>query len=168
MINVSVEEYKLKMKHAYMCALKSDDRSTKNGAILCLEGWNVVSGWNHFVPGYGDLEAHHERPLKYALTEHAERDVIYKAAAHGIKTKGLTMVCPWATCPDCARAIVEAEIAELICHQACCNFLQERPDWKPLVELGLEIVRKGGVKVIMFDGKVGGVENLHNGVVWYP
>jgi hypothetical protein len=47
-----------------------------------------LGGFNHFIKGYGHLEEHHARPVKYNLVEHAERDVIYKAAANGIKTAG--------------------------------------------------------------------------------
>ena len=105
--NISPEEIKHKLGLAYRLAEKSDDKSTKNGALLVCDGWTVVTGYNHMMDGFGHLPEHHERPFKYWVTEHAERDVILKAAAKGIRTEGLTLVANWVACPDCARAIVE-------------------------------------------------------------
>jgi dCMP deaminase len=164
--NVLDVDIPLKIRAAYVAALKSTDRSTKTGAVLVDSGWNVISGYNHHIPGYGDEPEHHERPFKYAITEHAERDVILKAAKAGIKTEGLTMVAPWVACEDCARAIVLAGISQVICHKQCQD--RNRPDWKGAVDTGLEILNRGGVELVVWDGKVGGIENLNNGNVWYP
>lgn len=164
--NLAYADIPLKMKAAYKVAEMSTDRSTKNGAILVSEGWNVIQGWNHHVAGYGDEPEHHERPFKYWVTEHAERDVILKAARAGIQTRGLTMVANWVACPDCARAVVEAGIRHVICHQECMD--RDRPDWKPMVDAGLEILKRGGVELTRWSGKLGGIENLNGGEVWYP
>jgi len=164
--NVMRSFIRCKMRAAYTAAIKSTDRSTKNGAILVQDGWNVVTGWNSHVPGYGVKPEHHERPFKYWVTEHAERDVILKAARKGIKTAGLTLVANWVACPDCARAIVLAGIRQVICHKACMD--RDRPDWKPMVDAGLEIFRRGGVELIVWDGVVGDITNLNNGEIWKP
>jgi len=164
--NLAYADIPAKMRAAYTAALQSTDRSTKNGAILVQEGWNVVAGWNHHTAGYGHKPEHHERPFKYWITEHAERDVILKAARQGIKTSGLTMVANWVACPDCARAIVEAEIRHVVCHRSCMD--RDRPDWKPMVDAGLEILRRGGVEITIWDGKIGNIKNLNNGELWEP
>lgn len=164
--NLGQEEIHLKLRAAYMAAANSDDRSTKNGAVLVCEGWNVLSGFNHMMDGYGHLPEHHERPFKYWVTEHAERDVILKAAAKGIQTKGMTMVANWVACPDCARAIVTAELACVVTHKACMDRTPER--WKEMVDAGLTILKNGGVKLCIWDGGIGGIENLNNGEIWYP
>lgn len=164
--HVTEGDIQLKLRTAYKAAERSDDRSTKNGAILVCDGCNLLAGCNHMLPGYGDKPEHHERPFKYWVTEHAERDVILKAAAKGIRTQGLTMVANWVACPDCARAIVEAGIAAVITHKACMDRTPER--WAELVDAGLNILLKGGVYLYMWDGKVGDVSNLNNGELWYP
>jgi dCMP deaminase len=164
--NLAYADIPLKMKAAYKAAEMSTDRSTKNGAILVKDGWNAVAGWNHHVAGYGDEPAHHERPFKYWVTEHAERDVILKAARRGIKTEGLTMVANWVACPDCARAVVEAGIRHVICHAECMERMPER--WKEQIDVGLEILERGGVELTRWSGKIGGIENLNNGEVWLP
>jgi deoxycytidylate deaminase len=98
---------RIQLRNAYLAAKRSDDRSTKNGVILTTQDMEVV-GFNHFTPGFGDKEEHHERPLKYSLVEHAEADAIHAAASLGVNTNGAIMFAPWAPCPDCARAIVGA------------------------------------------------------------
>ena len=164
--NVSYKEIPLKLKAAYSAAEKSDDRSTKNGAILVKEGWNVLTGWNHMMEGWGGELEHHERPFKYWITEHAERDVLLKAASKGICTKGMTLVANWVACPDCARAIVLAGIDTVICHKDCQKLTPER--WKDMVTAGIDIMKQGGVRVIEWEGKIGGIHNIHNGELWAP
>lgn len=165
-MEIEHQDIRWKLKAAYKAAAKSTDRVTQNGALLVQEGWNIVTACNHHVEGYGDLNAHHERPMKYALTEHAERAVILAAARKGIKTKGLTLVANWVACPDCARAIVLSGIDTVVCHKDCQDRTPER--WKDLVALGLDILRNGGVEIIEWEGKIGGVHNRNNGELWAP
>lgn len=153
---------------AYLEAMKSDDRSTKNGTLL-VDGSEIVArGFNHFIAGYGDKEEHHDRPLKYSITEHAERDVIYNAAADGVATRGLLMVGHWVACPDCARAIAQSEINAVLCHRQCMARTPER--WADMVLLGLEILKKNHVELIAFDSgsEILGVNNLNSGEIWCP
>jgi deoxycytidylate deaminase len=154
--------YRLARRH-------STDRSTHNGAILTDESGDLrtlAAGWNSHLPGWGDKEEHHERPLKYSLTEHAERAALYDAARKHVRTKGLTMIANWVACPDCARGIVLAGIRRVICHKQCMDRTPSR--WKEMVDLGLEMMEKNGVEVIQWDGLVESVFNLNNGEVWSP
>lgn len=156
------------LRRAYQLACTSTDTSTKNGALLITrEGVVVVDGVNAFTDGEQILDPrNYERPRKYKVTEHAERAAIYKAARLGIPTKGLLMVCPWASCPDCARAIVLAGIIRVIGHRQAYDKTPLR--WQEEVAFGLEILRGGGVAYQMFDGQIGGVENLFDGRIWCP
>lgn len=165
-INVHNDDIQMKLQAAYMAATNSTDQSTHTGAVLVQGGWNVVSGYNHHVRGFGHQKEHHERPMKYAVTEHAERHVILQCACKGVPTVNLTMVAPWVCCPDCGRAIVEAGIACVICHKQCMDRTPER--WRELVALGLDILGRGGVELIQWDGVVGECENLMDGEVWTP
>jgi dCMP deaminase len=164
--NINKGEIREKLFTAYQMAKNSNDSSTRNGAILCKDGWNLCAGCNHYVNGFGDLPEHHERPMKYSLIEHAERDVIYAAAKMGIQTYELTLVANWVACPDCARAIVLSGIACVVTHKQCMDRTMDR--WKEMVALGLKIIRDGGVKLVIWDGEVGGVTNLNDGEVWSP
>jgi len=162
-----VVEIKDLLQQAYLLAQRySTDRSTKNGAILIRPGGNLW-GVNSFTDYSQFLDCrNHVRPRKYKVTEHAERAVIYKAARLGIATLGLTMVCPWASCPDCARAIVLAGIPLVIGHRQAYD--KTPPRWQEEVAFGLEILRGGGVTYQMFDGPIGGVENLFDEEIWLP
>lgn len=155
------------MRAAYGAALESTDRVTQNGAILVnLDTGLWARGYNHHIAGYGNLEKDHERPRKYSLTEHAERDVIFKATRAGFATEGCMMVANWVACPDCARAIILAGITKVFCHKQCMDLTP--PRWDEMVNLGLEMLRNAEVEVVQWDGKVARIENLNNGEVWYP
>ena len=57
-----------------------------------------------------------KRPEKYDWVEHAERNAIYAAARMGAATKGCKMYLNYnpECCTDCARAIIQAGIIEVI------------------------------------------------------
>ena len=158
------------MRGVYSIAILSSDRSTNNGALLVDEDQGraipLVAACNTHLSGWGHKEEHHTRPLKYSLTEHAERAVLYRAACHGICTRGLTMVANWVACPDCARGIVLAGIKRVICHGQCME--RTPPRWVKMVDLGLEMLEKNNVPVYQWDGKVGDITNLNNGEEWKP
>lgn len=159
------------MRRAYKLAhAESTDTSTKVGAVLIDPDTNriVSSGVNAFTDSSMALDPRNrERPRKYKLTEHAERATIYKAARLGIATDGLTMVCPWACCPDCARAIVLAGILIVYAHKQAYD--KTPPRWREEVNLGIEILRRGGVKYLLYDAEIGeNTVNLFDGEIWYP
>lgn len=99
---------------------KSKDRSTKCGAVIVDEyNCEVSSGYNGFPEGIDDEnDLYHERPLKYDMTEHAERNAIYAAAAGRGGTRGCTMYLTHnpvsGICCACARAIIRAGIKKVI------------------------------------------------------
>ncbi len=53
--------------------------------------------------GVKDLTNRFERPIKYMFFEHAERNAIFTAARHGIRTEGATLYVQALPCVDCAR-----------------------------------------------------------------
>lgn len=98
---------------------KSKDRSTKVGAVIVGANNEVLSvGFNGFPRGINDNnDAYHERPTKYMITEHAERNAIYNAARQGIKVENSTLYLPFApcyVCTDCARAIIQSGIKKIV------------------------------------------------------
>ncbi len=162
--------YQKLLREAYKWAEKvSDDRSTKNGSILVNPGQMVplLFGANRFpTSSLYENEDNHERPRKYAFTEHAERDVIYLAATCGLATEGLVMACPWACCAECARAIVMSGITMVIAHRQAHDKSPER--WRQAIVDGREILAAGKVEYVLWDGKIGNVKNLFNGEIWCP
>jgi dCMP deaminase len=55
-----------------------------------------------------------ERPAKYLWMEHAERNAICNAARTGTATEGCTVYVEIMPCMDCARALVQAGICEVV------------------------------------------------------
>lgn len=104
----------------------SKDRSTKVGAVIVDDDNRVLSiGYNGFPVGVNDeANSRHERPAKYLYTEHGERNAIYSAARNGIPLKGATIVLRWYPCADCARAIIQSGIKNMICDEP--DFKDER------------------------------------------
>jgi dCMP deaminase len=157
------------MRLAYNIAQEqSPDPSTKVGALLVNKyRQDVLFGVNHFLPNYpivkDDLD---NRARKYKLIEHAERDVIYKAAKDRFPTKGSTLICPWAACTDCARAICLSGIKKVISHE---DALTQTPDrWQEDLHIAKEMFKCSGVEYIFFKEKIGDCLNLFNGKLWEP
>lgn len=104
------------MNLADLAATLSKDESTKLGAVVVGPDNEIRStGFNSFPRGIIDnLPERQERPLKYKFMEHAERNAIYNAARVGIPLKGCRLYCAWPPCSDCARAIIQAGIVEVV------------------------------------------------------
>lgn len=97
-------------------ARRSKDPSTQVGAVIVGPDREVRSlGYNCFPRDVDDgAPGRLERPLKYRWLEHAERNAIYNAARVGIPLKGCGMFVSWLPCSDCARAIIQSGIANLV------------------------------------------------------
>lgn len=100
----------------------SKDRSRKVGCVVVGPGREVRSlGYNGFPRNVNDdVEERHQRPAKYRWTEHAERNALFNAGRTGTSLLGCTMYVPWFPCMDCARAIVQCGITQLVAIE---------PDW---------------------------------------
>ena len=119
------DNYAVRMfAHADAIAEWSRNRGTHTGAVLFVgKGETVlITAVNKLPFGMDDdrPELHVSGQLKGLVWEHAERGTIFAAAKHGIRTQGLGMAVNWYPCAECARAIVEAGIVELIASE---------PDW---------------------------------------
>ena len=94
----------------------SKDSSTQVGALIVGPAGEVRgTGYNGAPRGSkADEDTRQQRPEKYMWYEHAERNSIYNAARCGTPTDGCTMIITHPPCMDCARAIVQAGIKEVI------------------------------------------------------
>jgi dCMP deaminase len=149
----------------------STDPSTQNGAILVNPhtGFIVSHGANHFPRCVKETPERWERPLKYSYVEHAERNCIYLAAQMGVPTNGIIMYCPWFACADCARAIIQAGIAEVVGHDYNQDgSVGSSSRWTDSVEIGDQMLTEAGVKFRRLPGKIGGVKIRFNGGILEP
>lgn len=153
------------MARAYVNASGSPDLSSQNGAVLTKDGVVVADGYNHFYDGVpGELK---DREQKLKQIEHAERDIIYQAATRGIKTEGSILICPWAACCDCARAIIGAHCHGLIYHRQRYLVTDER--WIDQIDEALKWVKDAGIWVYELDGCVPQAPSiLISGKKWSP
>lgn len=140
------------MEMAALVARKSKDRSTKVGAVLVGEGNTVLGvGYNGMPRKVNELyQERHLRPVKLLVTEHAERNCIYNAARHGIKTSGARMYISGNghPCSDCARGIIQSGIVEII---TGCGEFEGKGDWKQSIEIAEQMFKEAGVKLTFLD-----------------
>lgn len=153
---------------AYKHAQKfSTDPSSQNAALLVdPNGTIFVQAANYFPSGVEETPERWERPLKYSFVEHAERNAIYAAAADGFSTRGCTMYVPWFACADCARAIIQCGIVEVIGHDAPIH--KSRQDWHKSVEVAEIMFKEAGVKFSRIPGEMKGIKIRFNGELLEP
>jgi len=105
--------YLLICKHV---ASRSKDPNTQLGCVIVGPAHEIRStGYNSLPRGIrDDVPERLQRPTKYLWMEHAERNAIYNAARAGTSTEGCSMYVQIMPCMDCARAIVQAGLKEVV------------------------------------------------------
>lgn len=135
----------LMMHLAYVKAQESRDPSSQNGAVLLDKHGSVLAmDCNQFPDGVEESAERWERPLKYSFIEHAERNTIFQAVRRGHSLEDTALVCPWAACADCARAIVQAGVIQLV-RAIPSEANLER--WRASCEAGDAIMLESGVDI---------------------
>jgi dCMP deaminase len=93
----------------------SPDPDTRVGCVVVKGRAVLVRGCNAFPRGLDDPTGERSvRPDKYAWIEHAERNAICSAARTGMALAGARMYVELMPCIECARAIIQAGISEVI------------------------------------------------------
>lgn len=90
------------------------------GAVIAGPDHEVISTGHNGIPRgvRDDVPARNskENGAKYIWSSHAERNAIYNAARIGIPLKGTTIYVPWFPCVNCAKAIIQSGITELVAY----------------------------------------------------
>lgn len=146
----------------------SEDPNTRNGAIIVDKKGAIIGVGANRMPAVSLATPENlQAPKKYTLIEHAERDAVYSAARWtNAMLDGSTMFCPYACCPDCARAIGLSGIRTVVVHKQCMDKTPER--WREPIEIGHDILKRMGVEIISWSGVIGEIENTFDGEVWTP
>lgn len=162
---------------AYNVAQMSNDPSTQNGAIIVRpvaisSRLRVLgSGWNRFPNGVKETpERWNNKDLKYKLVQHAERDAIAKTLRkwdHGY-LDGTTLICPWAACTECAKAILDVGITRLVIHKEAHDRTPANSPWKEDIIVAHMMLREAGVEIVEYSGVVGASPIRHSGKLWNP
>jgi dCMP deaminase len=141
------DEYFMGM--AKYIATRSKDRSTKIGAVLVGPSKEIRStGYNDFPRKVNDdVDTRRERPAKYLFSEHAERNSIYNASRVGTPTEGCILyVSGRPPCADCARAIIQAGIKEVIV-ETMEHKSRPEMDWEANTKAAMEMLQEAGIVV---------------------
>ena len=123
----------------------SKDPRTKVGCVIVGPSNEVRSiGYNGLPRGVDDTKRSRYEPLdKYKWIEHAERNAIYNAARAGIPLEGCRMYVPWFPCADCARAIIQSGLSELVASEPDFN----HPKWGDDFRVATELLKEAQVRV---------------------
>lgn len=119
----------------------SKDPSTKVGAVVIAKDRRQIAlGYNGFPPGIADDDRLHDRPTKYPLIQHAERNVLDNAQ---FDLNGATLVATMHPCTECAKSIISKGIVRVMCPPP-----PDRPPWAEEARIAREILDEAGVRVI--------------------
>jgi len=154
------------LRQAYRLAGGSPDPSTQVGAVLFCEGGRRIGGYNHLPDQYDGHIDLNDRDEKYFYILHAESAVILRAARYGIATEAAVLVCVWAPCSWCARAIVGAGISRVVTHQQRLDI--SPPEYRTKLDKALQYLIDSHVDVALYDGAIGGPKIRAHGRLWQP
>lgn len=167
--NIKIPDFKSVMgwdefffRHVYLASSKSKDKSTHIGAILVRDHRVIAEGYNGFAEGVNDFVfERYLRPEKYLWTEHGERNAVYQCARLGIAAKNSVMYTNGVPCCDCARAVIQAGIKEVVVHKQWESYFEDNLRWKESCETSFTMLSEAGVAVRRFD-QVLGIKTLLN------
>jgi dCMP deaminase len=139
------------MRIANEVAAWSKDPSTRVGAVLVgVDGEIASTGFNGFPRGVADdpaeWPARYDPPMKYEFTVHAELNAILNAARLGVSTVGKRLYAWETPCHDCAKAIVQAGISEVIIQRDWFDYTWTDPNNRS-AQRAWVILTEGGVTV---------------------
>lgn len=154
----------------YLISMRSKDPSTHVGSVI-VDSDNVLvsTGYNSLPRGIeADTDIKRlsrEGGEKYFWIEHAERNAIYNAARRGTQLKGCRLYVPWTPCTDCARAIIQTGITEVVIHQNGQDFydLHTNGKWKESYKKTQAMFLEAGVRAKYVDCEIVVPEIFMNG-----
>lgn len=137
-----------------LVSAKSKDASTKVGVLIVGPDNEIRSaGFNSFPRGINDaIPERQQRPQKYLYIEHAERNAIYNAARMGTSLKGCRMYIEFYPCADCARAIIQSGITEIVLdardYESKLSYWMKR--WGDHITASKEMLQEAGILVTKY------------------
>jgi dCMP deaminase len=155
------------LRHCYLAAAQSPDESTQNGALIHLDSYEVLTACNDFPPSVEITPKRLARPEKYFWIEHAERAAIFGALNEGVNLNGATLFCTWYACADCARAIIQSGIRNVVGHAAMRDGTPDH--WKDSINAAFDMLEEANVKMYWVDEPILEAKPiLFNGEIFDP
>ena len=126
----------------------SRDPGTTVGCVLVKDRRILSTGYNGFPVGLSDsLDLYQDREYKLAVTVHAEANAIINAAKNGAVTEGSTAYVTFPPCSQCAAALIQAGVNEVICPNPA-----NAPDrWRAIFMLANKMLNDAGVNVLFYS-----------------
>lgn len=138
---------------ADVVATKSKDPNTHVGCVVVGPDKEIrTTGYNSPPRGVDDSIAERfERPEKYFWMEHAERNAFYNAARVGTPMKGCTLYICATPCIDCARAVVQVGIKDIVIDAEGQEVWSVREHWKESMLRSMQLFKEAGIAVRIYD-----------------
>jgi len=140
------------MRLAHHIGTWSKDRGRRFGAVVIGPDREVrAMGYNGLPRGVDDeIEERHSRDNgeKYIWVAHAEANAIFNAARVGVPLKGCTLYVPLFPCADCAKAIIQSGIAEVVTYEPD---IASDAVWARSFTVSAQMMRESGVRVRTMD-----------------
>lgn len=115
------------LDHASHIAGWSKDPSTKVGAVAVdIDRVVLETGYNGIPRGVDDRPERMERPAKYLWTAHAEENLVSQAARP--RLNGSTVYVTHLCCCGCARMLINAGVAKVVCGSGETHMPKEQFD----------------------------------------
>jgi dCMP deaminase len=128
--------------------LWSKDPGTKVGCVLVNERRILSTGYNGFPQTISDdLDRYIDREYKLSVTVHAEANAILNAAKNGTKVEGSTLYVTFPPCSQCASAVIQAGVAQVVCPDPASA--PER--WRSNFVAANNLFYEAGVKVLYYS-----------------
>jgi dCMP deaminase len=128
--------------------LWSKDPGTKVGCVLVNERRILSTGYNGFPQTISDdLERYIDREYKLSVTVHAEANAILNAAKNGTKVEGSTLYVTFPPCSQCASAVIQAGVAQVVCP----NPVTAPERWRSNFQAASNLFYEAGVKVLYYS-----------------
>ena len=122
-------------------ALKSKDTTQVGAALVGPDKEVRLCAYNGPPRGVRDLPDRRDRPRKYLFASHAEQNLIAFAAREGIRTAGCSVFVTHYCCAACARTLIQAGVARVICGPGTTSMPEEE------FAAAAAMFREAGVKV---------------------
>lgn len=163
-------DYTPYMKRAYEMAIRSFDPSTQNGAVVVHPNGEIIGGgFNAFPEGVAKTNWYGDKQAKYDRVVHAEMTALLEALCSDHLRNGLTLVCPWAACSNCAKHIAFCGmISTLVRHKESNTGLTTGEQWHADCALGDELLIRAGIKIVEIDPVPYDIAIRRNGSLWVP
>ncbi|MEK7072801.1 MAG: deaminase [Patescibacteria group bacterium] len=153
------------MTMVYLVATKSKDESTHIGAVVIGPDKEVRStGYNSFPRGINDNVPERQlRPEKYFWFEHSERNAIFNATRFGASLKDCIMYTNGIPCMDCARAIVQSGIKEVVVDKSWDD--QNPIEWQEHAQRTKQLFAEAEVKLRFWNGELVPIIKFNRGEI---